>query len=281
MILNFKRGNIYILVLLMTITLLVTGCNNSSNKYNDEVDLINSAKVNLLNLSNMRIDCVINVSEKDNEKSKLREVVINNDDGSWYTYTHDKDSENDINSVEQLYFNGEKCTRFEDSDWMIEDNYENKAIPVLNEITTFNFTNEDCKSVNVKEEGGYSDITITYTTDFINRIKEKIIEKSVKSLNDIKEQNKGSEQLINDMEAQIEQLKNTTYDMYKVDFIIDDSGVLVGRNLYVILKRPALFYNEVENELEEVKFTQNISVESYNNEENNEILSQYINEIGL
>ena len=180
-----------------------------------------------------------------------------------------------------MYFNGEKCTRFEDSDWMIEDNYENKAIPVLNEITTFNFTNEDCKSVNVKEEGGYSDITITYTTDFINRIKEKIIEKSVKSLNDIKEQNKGSEQLINDMEAQIEQLKNTTYDMYKVDFIIDDSGVLVGRNLYVILKRPALFYNEVENELEEVKFTQNISVESYNNEENNEILSQYINEIGL
>ena len=97
MILNFKRGNIYILVLLMAITLLLTGCNNSSNKYNDEVNLINSAKVNLLNLSNMRIDCVINVSEKDNEKSKLREVVINNDDGSWYTYTHDKDSENDIN----------------------------------------------------------------------------------------------------------------------------------------------------------------------------------------
>lgn len=272
--------NILILFLICISSIVFTGC-GSSKELKSHMDKINKGKATLMAAPNINFSRTVLSEVLEEKHTSLSEAIIDNEKNEWYiSHSTVIDLEAKVFS-ETLMSNGITYIKNLNSiTWEPSNSKsENTALKIL-DSEPLSLTSRDCKDIKILKEGDNEVITIILSSSYLKKLEKKNVDNLENVLNNIKADETAIETSMEVEELTLNALKKTNYLNCELSFTIDKDGVLIGQKSYYTFEQPDVNTDSqgkivLSDTIQTLTMTTEIKVNSYNNNENKELLKKY------
>lgn len=262
----------------------LVGCGSKVDE--DKVENILKAKEKLITAENISLTKTISIEIGDASQSNGIDVIANINTKEWYfAMFNDIDGEKAI-STEIIVLDDDAYNRsIEQNQWEKFERQQNDYILGVDDIANLHIEAKDCEELKERKDGENTIISIKYTKDAMKKIKEENVKNMEETMEDYKNNPNVAPEAVESNMANLEALRKTNYKEMTYTLTIDKSGVLVGYNSYFVYEEPEVLPSkdgkfELSADLIEFKMDSNITINSYNDKKNVEIIEGFKQEIG-
>lgn len=276
-----------ILMVMLTSTICVAslvGCGSKVDE--DKVENILKAKEKLIAAENISLTRTISTEIEDENQSYGSDVIANMNTKEWYFGMFNNiDGEKAI-FTKMIVLDGDTYNRtIEQSQWEKLEGQQNNHIYGVEDIAAIEINAKDLKELKESKDGENTLISLNYTKDAIKKVKEENVKNMEETMEAYKNNPNVMPGAVDSNMANLEALRKTNYKEMTNTLTIDKSGVLIGYNSYFVFEQPEVLPSkdgkfELGKDLIELKMTSNITVNSYNDKKNTELIEGFKQEVG-
>lgn len=276
-----------VLMVMITSTICVAslvGCGSKVDE--DKVKNILKAKEELIAAENISLTRTISTEIEDENQIYGSDVIANINTKEWYFEMFNIiDGEKAI-FTEMIVLDGDTYNRtIEQSQWEKLEGQQNNHIYGVDDIAAIEINAKDLKELKESKDGENTIISIKYTKDAIKKVKEENVKNMEATMEEYKNNPAVMPEAVEGNMVNLEALRKTNYKEMTNTLTIDKSGVLIGYNSYFVFEQPEVLPSkdgkfELGKNLIELKMTSNITVNSYNDKKNVEIIEGFKQEVG-
>ena len=276
-----------ILMVMLTSTICVAplvGCGSKVDE--NKVENILKAKEKLIAAENISLTRTISIEIEDENQSYGSDVIANMNTKEWYFEMFNNiDGEKAI-FTEMIVLDGDTYNRtIEQSQWEKLEGQQNNNIYGVDDISAIEINAKDLKELKESKDGENTIISIKYTKDAIKKVKEENVKNMEATMEEYKNNPNVIPGAVDSNMVNLEALRKTNYKEMTNTLTIDKSGVLIGYSPYFVFEQPEVLPSkdgkfELSKDLIELKMTSNITVNSYNDKKNVEIIEGFKQEVG-
>lgn len=263
----------------------LVGCGSKVDE--DKVENILKAKEKLIAAENISLTRTISTEIGDDSQSNGIDVIANINTKEWYfSMFNDIDGEKEV-FTEMIVLDGDTYIKsIEENQWEKLEGQQNDNIYGVDDIANLHIEAKDCEELKERKDGENTIISIKYTKDAMKKIKEENVKNMEETMEDYKNNPNVAPEAVESNMANLEALRKINYKEMTYTLTIDKSGVLVGYNSYFVYEEPEVLPSkdgkfELGTDLIEKKMDSNITINSYNDKKNVEILEGFKQEMGM
>lgn len=274
-------------VLMVMLTAMIggtifVGCGNRVD--DSTVEKILNAKNALLGAKNLSLRNEVITEAQGESQSYMNDAVVNNDTSEWYGAMGNVTNGDMAIFNEILILPDGMYNRFQGEEWQIEPKNNRQIIYGLENISNIELDSKDCKELKETKVGDNTVLSISTTKDYTKKVKKEAVKTMEKLMDEYKNNPNVTPEAVDSNMANFEALKKTNYKEISYIFTIDKEGVLIGYENYFAMEQPEVIPSkggkfELGEEMIELKMTNNIIINSYNDEKNVEFINKLKEEI--
>ena len=261
---------------------ILVGC---GNKVDDStVEKILNAKNALLEAKNLSLRNEVITEAQGESQSYMNDAVVNNDTSEWYGAMGNVTNGNMAIFNEILILPDGMYSRFQGEEWQTGTKDDRQVIYGLDNISNIELDSKDCKEVKETKVGDNTVFSISTTKDYTKKVKKETVKTMEKLMEEYKNNPNAIPEAIDSDMSNFEAVKKTNYKEINYIFTIDEAGVLIGYENSFVIEQPEVIPSkngkfELGEKMIELKMTNNIIINSYNDEKNVEFINKLKEEV--